>query len=258
MIGRQYRGGSVDEVAVRRDDELLLLLGRRLTTPPAADPATALLRALTDDVDREVAAIAAPASVPVNAIDSLRTRRRQGARGTVVGVVVLATLSVSGVAAAVTGDPLSPYRAVLSLGQDDDPPAPLRAAKPDLDRREGTPTRPPGGGVAATDVVMGRAGVAAAQVSGRGPADRTNTAGKPSKADRSSDRPGPDSAAGKPVNPGTSADRAKEAKDAKEAKAERLERADRTDKPVEGSGGASGPQRARASRPEQKEERYKP
>lgn len=253
MIGRQYRGGSVDEVAVRRDDELLLLLGRRLTTPPAADPATALLRALTDDVDREVAAIAAPASVPVNAIDSLRTRRRKGARGTVVGVVVLATLSVSGVAAAVTGDPLSPYRAVLSLGQDDDPPAPRRAARPDVVRREGTPTQPPGGGVTAIDVAMGRAGVAAAQVSGRGPADRTHTAGKPSKADRSSDRP--DSAAGQPVNPGSSADRAKEAK---VAKAERLDRADRADKPVEGSDGASGPQRARASRPEQKEERDKP
>lgn len=255
MIGRQYRGGSVDEVAVRRDDELLFLLGRRLTTPGAADPATALLRVLTDDVDREVAAIAAPASVPMDAIDSLRTRRRQGAVGTVIGVVVAATLSVSGVAAAVTGDPLSPYRTVLSLGQDDDPPAPRRAARPDVVRREGTPTRPPGGGVAATDVAMGRAGVAAAQVSVRGPADRTSTAGKPSKADRSSDRPRPDSAAGQPVNPGSSADRAMEAK---VAKAERLDRADSTDKQVESSDGASGPQRARASRPEQKDERDKP
>lgn len=109
--------------------------------------------------------------------------------------------------------------------------------------------------MAATDVAMGRAGVAAAQVSGRGPADRTNTAGKPSKADRSSDRPGPDSAAGQPVNPGSSADRAMEAK---VAKAERLDRADSTDKQVEGSDGASGPQRARASRPEQKDERDKP
>lgn len=229
MIGHQYSGGTVDAVAVRRDDILLDLLGARMVPIPA-DPAAALLRALTDDVDEVLV------HPPVAQDDTTRFRRGRGARGTAITVVVATTLSVSGVAAAVTGDPLSPYRAVLSLGQDDDPPAPRRGAKPDLVRREGTPTRHTGGRVAATDVVMGRAGVGGVQVSGRGPAEN----------------------AGKPENPGRAADRAKEAKEAKEAKAERLDRADRAGKPVEGSGGAAGPQRARASRPEQKEQPDKP
>ena len=41
-------------------------------------------------------------------------RRRYGMRATTIAVVLGATLSVSGVAAAVTGDPLSPYKRIVS------------------------------------------------------------------------------------------------------------------------------------------------
>jgi hypothetical protein len=69
--------------------------------------------------------------------DVLAVRRRgHGLRATTVAVVLGATLSVSGVAAAVTGDPLSPYKGIVSAvtggsaGNHHDPePLPSHAAR---------------------------------------------------------------------------------------------------------------------------------
>ena len=70
------------------------------------------LAALLDDV--EPAGRAADRGL-VAVPDVLAGRRRgHGLRATTIAVVLGATLSVSGVAAAVTGDPLSPYKGIVS------------------------------------------------------------------------------------------------------------------------------------------------
>jgi len=251
VIGPQYQGGSVDEVAVRRDDELLELLGGR-TAPLDVDVAGSLLWALSLDVDREIAATS-PQAEPVDMVAQAPWRRRQGARGTVIGVVVAATLSVSGVAAAVTGDPLAPYRAVLSLAQDDDPPSPRRSAAPDPVRRQTATTGQTGGLVAGPDVALGRVAVGDAQVPGRGAnAPRNNASSKPTEEQRRSGRP--DGTTGRPETPGRSADRAERATAAKDAKgargakdadAKQAADEDKAGNLVGTSGGGSGSQRGR-------------
>jgi len=141
----------VDLLAVQANDELLDLLAARIAWG-VADPAVALLRALTEDVDEGLEALLAAAAAdealvsPVSPIPSMRwapsdfptsspapdvlpdvlpapaPARRRTVRGLAVGLAVAGTLSFSGVAAAVTGDPLAAYHAVMSLGDGDRPP----------------------------------------------------------------------------------------------------------------------------------------
>ena len=56
-------------------------------------------------------------------------RRGHGLRATTVALVVGATLSVSGVAAAVTGDPFAPYRGIVSAVTGGDDEAGAHAAR---------------------------------------------------------------------------------------------------------------------------------
>ncbi len=153
MIGSQASGdGALDLLAVQRDDELLDLLGGRVAVP-SDDELVRLLAAWRDEIDDGLPGVVpAPRSAP----DAVRTRtpavaaaavpgrpandlvpaaglersprRRLTATGTAAALVLGGTLSLSGVAAAVTGDPLAPYRAVghaLSIGGD---PLPEHAA----------------------------------------------------------------------------------------------------------------------------------
>ena len=148
MTGRTAAGdGALDLLAVQRDDELLDLLGAR-TPVSSDDELVGLLVAWRDEVDDELpgvvpvqraaspvpVAAAVPAArlsgtpVPSASVDLLPgvgagrpRRRRLTATGTAAALVLGGTLSLSGVAAAVTGDPLAPYRAVghaLKIGGD--------------------------------------------------------------------------------------------------------------------------------------------
>jgi Cornifin (SPRR) family len=135
--------GGVDLAAVARDADLLDLLAVRGGVP-AEDPVLTMLAALAaevddglsrlfDDLDQadgldagnpdlgglygirvgglEESTDRALAAVPDR---PERARRSLGLRAGTVAVVIGATLSVSGVAAAVTGDPLSPYKSFAS------------------------------------------------------------------------------------------------------------------------------------------------
>lgn len=156
--------GALDLRAVRRDDELLDSLGRR-GAGDSGDPATLLLAALAVDIDHGLAELlstplpeatrssvgAAPSAAaaepdaadpdpdPVHGVGAVELvdldaeshptspvrRRRRTVYGAAAALALGATFSVSGVAAAVTGDPFAPYRAVggaLSWGDDDLPP----------------------------------------------------------------------------------------------------------------------------------------
>ncbi|HEX7188916.1 MAG TPA: hypothetical protein VF423_11885, partial [Actinomycetes bacterium] len=135
MIGEQAGGGSLDVLALQRDGELLDALCQRRSVP-SDDSAILLLQAFAADVDQGLAELFAalddaagspsgrdgtPESAPG---DQVGRRRRLTAAAT-AALVLGGTLSVSGVAAAVTGDPFAPYRAVgqaLSFGDDDLPP----------------------------------------------------------------------------------------------------------------------------------------
>ena len=64
---------------------------------------------------------AAPEVLP-DVLPAPAPARRRTVRGLAVGLAVAGTLSFSGVAAAVTGDPLAAYHAVMSLGDGDRPP----------------------------------------------------------------------------------------------------------------------------------------
>lgn len=139
MIGHQASGdGALDLLAVQRDDELLDLLGARVAVQ-TDDVLVRLLVAWRDEVDdglpgvvpvpRAASEPARAATRPAQPRDGLHPaagpgrahRRRLTATGTAAALVLGGTLSLSGVAAAVTGDPLAPYRAVghaLSIGGD--------------------------------------------------------------------------------------------------------------------------------------------
>lgn len=137
MIGRQAGEGALDLAAVQRDDDLLAHLARRGDID-AADPVARLLASFADDVDDGLAELLVATDLPTTAgatwvshdvCPELETDAAPRSRRTVVGAAALAvalgaSLSVSGVAAAVTGDPLAPYKAVgsaLSWGEDDLP-----------------------------------------------------------------------------------------------------------------------------------------
>ena len=127
MIGP--RDGELDLMAVARDDELLDLLGARADLAASAqgepDDAVRLLQALASDVDEGLDELLA------TPLPGQRARRRTLARGTALALVVGATLSVGGVSAAVTGDPLAGYRAVATaLGlRSELPPSAAEIAK---------------------------------------------------------------------------------------------------------------------------------
>jgi hypothetical protein len=110
--------GGVDLAAVARDAELMDRLAVR--SPVAADDDVArLLSALAADVDHGLDDLLAELEAPLleqdDPIAYLATparRRSRGLRVSTIAIVVGATLSVSGVAAAVTGDPFAPYKGI--------------------------------------------------------------------------------------------------------------------------------------------------
>ena len=123
MLGQQGAdSGGLDLLAINRDADLLDLLARRAPVP-AGDPVLALLAALAADVDQGldellVASEDDPlvrAASAATVVPDLRTPRRGlGLRATTVAIVVGATLSIGGVAAAVTGDPLAPVKGIAT------------------------------------------------------------------------------------------------------------------------------------------------
>jgi hypothetical protein len=127
---------SHDLVAVQRDAALLDALARRSWSecdlPGAVDPLAGLLAALGADVDEGLLEVARPEVEPLGGLipqqGGHRARpgtisslpmpppgRRHVARAVAAMVVTAAVLSVSGVAAAVTGDPLTPYKRVIDV-----------------------------------------------------------------------------------------------------------------------------------------------
>ena len=117
MVGPREPGdGGVDLAAVARDAELLDRLAARAEIP-ADDRVASLLAALAADVDEGLDQLfAAEVDYDDGAAPVVPPRRRhgRGLRATTVAVVIGATLSVSGVAAAVTGDPLAAYHGLVS------------------------------------------------------------------------------------------------------------------------------------------------
>lgn len=147
MIGGQAGPGALDLLGVQRDDELLDVLGARREVS-LDDELVRLLVAWRDEVDDGLAALlpaprqqpatvapvaaATPDLLPAGEDEARPHRRRLTAAGTAAAVVLGGTLSLSGVAAAVTGDPFAPYRAVghaLSIGGDELPANAAEVAK---------------------------------------------------------------------------------------------------------------------------------
>jgi hypothetical protein len=125
---------ELDLIAVQRDDEALDELARRQATDPIAEDVLFLLAVLTADVDKGLKELlAAPLRMPLRSaatgeIPSLTDAARRRTARTLTGALIVAGLvSVSGVSAAVTGDPFTPYRSVISSVNGDDKRAPSRA-----------------------------------------------------------------------------------------------------------------------------------
>ncbi len=148
--------GNVDLAAVAADDALLDLLGARAEVP-ADDTIAGLLAAFADEVDDGLAALLASAEAadgtvgsPLTAVPAVSVvpdlpepsaARSHGLRATTIALVVGATLSVSGVAAAVTGDPFSPYRGIVSAVTGGDDESAAHAARMAWLQRQLTGTR---------------------------------------------------------------------------------------------------------------------
>ena len=122
IIGEQGSDGGLDLLAVNRDAELLDLLARRGSVPPG-DRVLALLAALAADVDEGLDELLVAgeddpftrAAATATGVPELPAPRSgHGLRATTVAIVVGATLSLSGVAAAVTGDPLAPVKGIAT------------------------------------------------------------------------------------------------------------------------------------------------
>jgi outer membrane biosynthesis protein TonB len=119
-------GEPIDVRNIGRDDSLLDSLGqRRGRRFTADDPAARLLAALAADVDEvtvarrlrvgRLASLPLPAErVPARLLPAVRYRLRRAARSVVVAALAAGLLSISGMAAAVTGDALAPVKAVVS------------------------------------------------------------------------------------------------------------------------------------------------
>ena len=129
MINQGGSGGGVNLVEVARDAELLDQLAARAAVLDG-DAVSAMLASFAAEVDEGLAALlddveptGGSAERGLVAVpDMLGGRRRgHGLRATTIAVVLGATLSVSGVAAAMTGDPFSPYKGIVSAvhGGDD-------------------------------------------------------------------------------------------------------------------------------------------
>ena len=118
MNARQHGEGSVDLLAVAADDQLLDLLGARTGADVTQDRAAALLDALVGEVDDGLAPVLSESfpqlpEAPELPVAALAARRRgRAGRRSAVALIVAATLSVGGVSAAVTGDPLAAARSV--------------------------------------------------------------------------------------------------------------------------------------------------
>jgi hypothetical protein len=125
---------NLDLMAVRRDAALLDALSQRVRLDGHdADPVVGLLAALVDDVDDGLRVDvadrpAAPTFIPEQRrrraadADTVPARpvvapvgRRNAVRAVAAVVVAAAVLSLSGVAAAVSGDPLKPYKDVINV-----------------------------------------------------------------------------------------------------------------------------------------------
>ncbi|MEP6761215.1 MAG: hypothetical protein ABJA93_07600 [Sporichthyaceae bacterium] len=123
---------ELDLIAVQRDDEALDELARRQAREPMGEDVLFLLSALTAEVDAGLAdLLATPLQMPLRSaatgeIPSLSdAARRRTARAVTAALIVAGLASVSGVSAAVTGDPLTPYRNVIStVAGNDTKPAP--------------------------------------------------------------------------------------------------------------------------------------
>lgn len=135
---------ELDLLAVQRDDEALDELARRQDRDPMSEDVLFLLAALTTEVDNGLAdLLATPMRMPLRSAatgeipSGADATRRRTAR-TVTGALIVAGLvSVSGVSAAVTGDPFTPYRNVISSvsGDDERSPSP-RGADDETVRRQ--------------------------------------------------------------------------------------------------------------------------
>ena len=129
---------ELDLLAVQRDDEALDELARRQARDPMAEDVLFLLAALTTDVDQGLESLlAAPMRMPLRSaatgeIPRLTAAARRRTARTVTGALIVAGLvSVSGVSAAVTGDPFTPYRNVISSVTGDDKRAPATSGAED-------------------------------------------------------------------------------------------------------------------------------
>ena len=127
MISQGGSGGGVDLVEIARDAELLDQLAARAVILDD-DAVSAMLAAFAAEVDDGLVALlddvepadrrpaARPADRVLAAVPDVPAAPRggHGLRAATIAVVLGATLSVSGVAAAVTGDPFSPYKGIVS------------------------------------------------------------------------------------------------------------------------------------------------
>jgi hypothetical protein len=127
VINQGGSGGGVDLVEVARDAGLLDQLAARAAILDG-DAVSAMLAAFAAEVDDGLVALlddvepadrrpaARPADRVLAAVPDVPAAPRggHGLRAATIAVVLGATLSVSGVAAAVTGDPLSPYKGIVS------------------------------------------------------------------------------------------------------------------------------------------------
>ena len=146
MISQGGSGGGLDLVEVARDAELLDQLAAR-TAPQDGDTVSAMLAAFAAEVDDGLVALlddvepadrrpaARPADRVLAAVADVPAAPRggHGLRAATIAVVLGATLSVSGVAAAVTGDPFAAYKGIVSAvnggNHHELPPQAARVAK---------------------------------------------------------------------------------------------------------------------------------
>lgn len=133
---------ELDLLAVQRDDEALDELARRQPRGPMAEDVLFLLAALTTDVDDGLTdLLAAPMRMPLRfaatgEIPNLTDVVRRRTARTVTGALIVAGLvSVSGVSAAVTGDPFTPYRNVIASVSGDES-APSQGAEDEVVRQQ--------------------------------------------------------------------------------------------------------------------------
>ena len=143
MINQGGSGGGVDLVEVARDAGLLDQLAARAAILDG-NGVSAMLAAFAAEVDDGLVALlddvepadrrpaAGPADRVLAAVPDVPAAPRggHGLRAATIAVVLGATLSVSGVAAAVTGDPFSPYKGIVSaVNGGNHPELPPQAAR---------------------------------------------------------------------------------------------------------------------------------